>query len=99
MRKAIIVIVLILFISSASYEQVDKTSSYQIIDLKQQLEKTGNDTSRALIWAGLSYEYAYSDFDSSLLYAQKALKLSEEIDFARGRTNALIGFGNLYLRQ
>ena len=99
MKKIIIVIVFNLFINSFGYGQVDNTSSYEIIDLKQQLQKVGNDTSRALVWAGLSYEYAYSDFDSSLLYAQKALKLSEEIDFNRGKANALIGFGNLYLRQ
>jgi signal transduction histidine kinase len=99
MKKTIILIVLILFINGFGYGQVDKTSSYEIIDLKQQLGKAGNDTTQALIWAGLSYEYAYSDFDSSLLYAQEALKLSEEIDFARGNANALIGFGNLYLRQ
>ena len=99
MKKTISLIVLNLVMYSLGYAQSDNTSSYQTIDLKQQLEKVSNDTSRALIWAGLSYEYAYSDFDSSLLYAEKALKLSEEIDFARGRANALIGFGNLYLRQ
>ena len=81
------------------FAQADSTSSYVIIDLKQQLAKTGNDSSRSLIWAGLSYFYAYSSFDSSLLYAEKALKLSNKIDFARGKANALIGFGNLYLRQ
>ena len=81
------------------FAQADSTSSYEIIDLKQQLAKAGNDSSRSLIWAGLSYFYAYSSFDSSLLYAEKALKLSNKIDFARGKANALIGFGNLYLRQ
>ena len=81
------------------FAQADSTSSYVIIDLKQELAKDGNDSSRSLIWAGLSYFYAYSSFDSSLLYAEKALKLSNKIDFARGKANALIGFGNLYLRQ
>ncbi len=85
--------------NSFGYGQKNNTSSYQTIDLKLELEKVSSDTSRALIWAGLSYEYAYSDFDSSLLYAQKALQLAEDIDFARGKANALIGFGNLYLRQ
>ncbi|MDN3657276.1 ATP-binding protein [Ferruginibacter paludis] len=99
MKKIILFIVFIFFLNSFGYGQKNNTSSYQTIDLKQELEKAGTDTSRALIWAGLSYEYAYSDFDSSLLYAEKALKLSEKIDFARGKANALIGFGNLYLRQ
>ena len=99
MKKTILLIVLNFCINNFGYGQKNNTSSYQTIDLKQQLEQTINDTTRALIWAGLSYEYAYSDFDSSLLYAEKSLQLSEEIDFARGRANALIGFGNLYQRQ
>ena len=99
MKKLIILIVLHLFMNSFGNAQVDSTSSYEIIELKQQLAEAGNDTSLALIWAGLSYQYAYSNFDSSLLYAGKALKLSEKIDFAKGSANALNGFGNLYLRQ
>ena len=81
------------------FAQADSTSSYGIINLKQQLAKAGNDSSRSLILAELSYFYAYSNFDSSFLYAEKALKLSNKIGFARGKANAFIGFGNLYLRQ
>ena len=99
MRKSILLIVLTLFMHSPGFAQADSTSSYEIINLKQQLVKAGSDSSRSLIWAGLSYLYAYSSFDSSLLYAEKSLKLSNKIDFARGKANALIGFGNLYLRQ
>ncbi len=84
---------------SPGFAQEDSTSAYEIMDLKQQLVKAGNDSSRSLIWAGLSYLYAFSSFDSSLLYAEKSLKLSNKIDYARGKANALIGFGNLYLRQ
>ena len=84
---------------SPGFAQEDSTSVYEIMDLKQQLVKAGNDSSRSLIWARLSYLYAFSSFDSSLLYAEKSLKLSNKIDYARGKANALIGFGNLYLRQ
>ncbi|MDE3184265.1 MAG: tetratricopeptide repeat protein [Bacteroidota bacterium] len=99
MKKLIILIVFSLFMNSFGYAQGDSTSSYDIIDSKQQLAATGDDTSRTLIWAELSYEYAYFNLDSSLFYAEKALKLSEKIGFAKGSANALIGFGNLYLRQ
>ena len=99
MKKIIILIVLNLLMHGSGYAQTDSTSSYEIIELKQQLAKAGNDSSRVLIWAGLSYLYAFSEFDSSLQYAEKALNLSERIDFARGKANALNGFGNLYLRQ
>ncbi|MEO5908143.1 MAG: ATP-binding protein [Ginsengibacter sp.] len=99
MKKLITLIALISVMHTISYAQADKTASYEIPDLTQQLAKADNDTSRSLALASLSYIYAYSDFDSSLLYAEKALKLSNKIDYASGRANALLGFGNLYLRQ
>jgi signal transduction histidine kinase len=99
MKQLIILIVLNLFMHNPVLAQADSTSSFEIFDLKQQLAKAGNDSSRSLILAKLGYLYAYSNFDSSLLYSGKALKLSKEIDFDRGKANALIGFGNLYLRQ
>ena len=91
--------VLISFVTAISYAQADSSASFEIFDLKQQLKNAGSDTSQAFTLASLSYFYAYSDYDSSLLYAEKALKLSNKIDYARGRANALLGFGNLYLRQ
>ena len=99
MKKLITLIAIISVLHTISYAQADSTASYEIPDLKQQLGKADNDTSRSLTLASLSYSYAYSDFDSSLLYAEKALKLSNKIDYASGRANALLGFGNLYLRQ
>jgi two-component system, NtrC family, sensor kinase len=99
MKKIIILILLNFFMLSHGYTQVDIRPSHSIIDLRKQLEEADNDTIRALVFAKISYEYAYFNFDSSFVYAEKALKLSDETDFARGRANALIGFGNLYLRQ
>ena len=99
MKKIIVLIALISFISAISYAQADSSASYEILVLKQQLKNAGSDTSQVFVLASLSYFYAYTNYDSSLLYAEKALELSNKIDYARGRANALLGFGNLYLRQ
>jgi signal transduction histidine kinase len=99
MIKPLQLILFLLCINGISIAQGDSTSSYEIIEAKQELVHATHDTSRALIMGEISYLYAYSDFDSSLLYGQRALKLSGEINFARGRANALCGIGNLYLRQ
>jgi len=99
MIKSLKLVTLLLCINTACTAQEDSTSSFEIIQQKQQLARAINDTSRALILGELSYIYAYSDFDSSLLYARQALRLAQEIHFTRGKANALCGFGNLYLRQ
>jgi two-component system NtrC family sensor kinase len=99
MKRIITLIALIAFVTAISYAQADSTADSEIAGLMQQLKNAGSDTSQALALASLSYFYAYSNYDSSLLYAEKALKLSYNIDYAKGRANALLGFGNLYLRQ
>ena len=99
MIKPLHLILFLLCINMISNAQGDSTSSYEIIELKQQFALATHDTSRSLVMGDLSYLYAYSDFDSSLLYGQRALKLAGEINFARGSANALCGIGNLYLRQ
>jgi len=99
MLKPLHLLIFLLCINAVGTAQGDSTSSYEILELKRQLGLASHDTSRTLIMAELSYLYAYSDFDSSLLYGQKALKLAREINFARGHANALCGIGNLYLRQ
>jgi two-component system NtrC family sensor kinase len=99
MKRIITLIALIAFVTAISYAQADSTADSEISGLMQQLKNAGSDTSQAFALATLSYFYAYSNYDSSLLYAEKALKLSNKIDYARGRANALLGFGNLYLRQ
>ena len=91
--------VLISFVTAISYAQADSSASSEISGLMQQLKNAGSDTSEAFTLASLSYFYAYTNYDSSLLYAEKALKLSNKIDYTRGRANALLGYGNLYLRQ
>ena len=99
MKRLITLITLLSFVTAISCAQADSSASSEMPGLKQQLKNAGSDTSQAFTLASLSYFYAYSNYDSSLLYAEKALKLSNKINYARGRANALLGFGNLYLRQ
>jgi len=99
MLKLLHLLILLLPINNITIAQGDSTSSYGIFELKKELFQATHDTSLILKMGDLSYYYAYSDFDSSLLYGQRSLKLAGEINFARGQANALCGIGNLYLRQ
>ena len=76
MKRLITLIVLIAFVTAISYAQADSIADSEISGLKQQLKNTGGDTSQAITLASLSYFYAYTNYDSSLLYAEKALVLS-----------------------
>ncbi len=84
---------------SAGFAQGDKNSVPEIIEMKRQLARASNDTSRVLQMADISYNYAYTDKDSSFLYGQMALKKAGAINFTRGRANALAGLGNCFVRQ
>jgi signal transduction histidine kinase len=61
--------------------------------LMHQLEMAKDDTSKALVMAELCYFYRYSSTDSSLSYGEKALALSQKINFWKGEANALNRLG------
>jgi two-component system, NtrC family, sensor kinase len=99
MLKPLRLLILLLPINNITIAQGDSTSPYEIIQFKKELFQATDDTSRILKMGDLSYLYAYSNFDSSLVYGQRSLKLAKEINFAKGQANALCSIGNLYLRQ
>src|SRR5690348_7562501 len=62
----------------------------KIIDgIRQQLSVTKDDTSRALIFADLSFAIAFQSSDSALLYANKAIELAKQIHFPRGEIRGM----------
>ena len=62
--------------------------------LKRKLNSVIDDTTRVLIMAELSNEYRNFS-DSSLIFGQKALKLSKKIQYPKGEAYALYALGNL----
>lgn len=61
--------------------------------LKSLIQKAGNDTSRALYFIELSKLYYLQKPDSGAIYANKALAISEQLNFAKGRMQALTQVG------
>ena len=71
--------------------------SRQALDsIKHQLAIAKQDTSRVLILVDLSESYRNSNTDSSLMYGQQALTMSQSIKFLRGEARAAFNLGINY---
>jgi signal transduction histidine kinase len=96
MIKTFLLIISLSNLSHVVYAQTWNPKKLEYIDsLKQELLQAEQDTSRALLMAELGSIYRMLS-DSSLLYGQKALKLSEKINYPKGEALALYALGNLF---
>jgi two-component system, NtrC family, sensor kinase len=93
--KTIISIILALIVSNYTYTQ----ESDDVIKLKKELKQANQKTSKVDIMIDLSLSYRFSNRDSSLLYAQKAISVSRKIDYKKGEMNALTRIGNIAISQ
>lgn len=57
--------------------------------LKVTLQNSSSDTTRIKTLAQLGFEYAFIDLDSSRQYSEQAIQLADEINFSRGKADAL----------
>ncbi len=71
------------------------TEKRKTIDsLKSVISNAKNDTTKALTYSNLAFEFIYLNTDSLKYYSQKGLRLSENIGFQRGKAHNL----NMYSR-
>jgi hypothetical protein len=61
--------------------------------LKRLLMETRQDTSRVLLMAQLSINYRFFKPDSSMFFAQQALKLARQLNYSKGKARALYTYG------
>jgi signal transduction histidine kinase len=66
-----------------------KAQNPYVDSLKREFATSKDDTSRSLILSDLSYYSRYTDIDTSLVYAERALTFSRRIGFLRGESRAL----------
>lgn len=81
--KKILVHILIAF-SCYGYIQAE-----QIDSLKVRLQNSTSDTAQVKLLAKLGFEYAFIHLDSSRQYCERAVRLADEINFSRGKADAL----------
>lgn len=94
-------ILLLLFSALCSSLLFGQSSDNQLIDsLKAALSVEESDTARANILNTLSLEAYYEyDYASANLYAEEALKLSQEIGFRKGIADAYVNLAFVYSAQ
>ena len=88
-------------VDSLKYEPLtwkdDFNENSRLIDRFAQLLTVANqDTDRALILAEFGLLYSFSNADSAMIYGQRALTLSQNINFLRGEARALHVLGGIH---
>ena len=67
-----------------------------IDSLIRQLSMAKDDTSRILKMAQICRDYGFANYDSAMVYGQRALELLERNDFPRGKARVFFGLGCAY---
>jgi tetratricopeptide (TPR) repeat protein len=73
-------LILLLFVAQVSFAQ-----QHEIDSLRGALANAKTDTGRVLIYCGLVNYFGYVNYDSSMMYAQKALTLAQDRKFLFGQ--------------
>ncbi len=90
--KLIILTALILTLTSAIIFPQNK----KVIDSLNKRIINSPDTSKVILYIELMKQYAFADFNKSLEYGNKALKLSQDINYKFGVAKSLNGIGIIY---
>lgn len=90
--KTIIKITVLLF--CAAYCSTGYAQNSTIDSLKRVIRVAKTDTSKANIYNHLAFEFKESNPDTTLFYAQKALKISLKHQYAYGEANSYMNTGN-----
>jgi signal transduction histidine kinase len=75
-----LVLLLLLLFARIGYAQ-----QHEIDSLRSALDHEKTDTGRAIIFCNLELNFGYVNYDSSMMYAQKALRLSQDQQFLYGQ--------------
>ena len=92
MKKLLLILIILPVVSPAFSQRV------QIInDLKAELNRTKEDTTRIKIYADISYIYGFLNEDSCFYYTNRGLDLAQQIDYEKGKILMFNQLGNYYL--
>ena len=81
--------------------QLSAINLFHLDSMKRRLETTSEDTSKVNLLSKLSYQYAFVQADTSVIYAQQGIQLAQKIGYREGIANCsqslamgLWGLGN-----
>jgi two-component system NtrC family sensor kinase len=89
MKRVALTILLMQFFSLA-----DSQNRFSNPDsLKTVLDTTSQDTTKVLLFADLSFTYAFLQLDTSIFYAQKAISLARQLKYKKGEAAGMDSYG------
>ncbi len=90
--KKYITILILLICNLPAFAQRTKI----LEDLKEELAKTTEGTTKVLLMADISEVYGFLNTDSCLYYAEKGLKIAQDLKYTVGEVRMLFCFGFYY---
>jgi two-component system NtrC family sensor kinase len=83
---------IILLLQCFSFAESQWRSS-NVDSLKLVLDNTKPDTNKVLLYADLSFTYAFLQADSSIVYAHKAISLARKLQYNKGEAAGMSSYG------
>src|SRR5882724_2317647 len=88
MKRLLFTIFLLQLFSFAESQRFVDIDSARLL-----LGKTNSDEAKVLIYADLSFTYAFLQVDTSIWYAQKAILLAKQLEFKEGEATGMFSYG------
>ena len=89
MKRVLLTILLSQFFSLAESQMRSSNPD----SLKQLLTTPIQDTTKVILYADISFTYAFLQIDTSIAYAQKAINLARQIQYKKGEAAAMSSYG------
>ena len=98
-NKILIITSIIIFIFLLSFQTINAQTNSKHDSLLSELNKTNVDTSKVRFLIELSLVLQETDTSKSIKYLQKAIQISEKVNFKLGKAKALYFLGVLYYKH
>ena len=88
MKRLLVTILLLQFFSFAESQLVSNIDSAKLL-----AANSTSDTAKVSLYAAISFTYCFLQVDSSIAYAQKAIRMASELKFIGGEAAGMFSYG------
>jgi hypothetical protein len=88
MKRLLVTILLLQFFYFADSQIVSDIDSAKLL-----ADKSTSDTAKVTLYAAISFTYSFLQVDSSIAYAQKAIRMASELNFKEGEAAGMFSYG------
>ena len=88
MKRILLTILLLQFFYFAESQFLPDIDSVKLL-----VAKSTSDSAKVFLYANLSFTYSFLQVDSSIAYAQKAIRIARELKYKEGEAAAMFSYG------